>query len=64
MKDVAKGKFDSKIDIKSTTEIEELAKQLDIMRLAITNTNTHLNELVKKEQRKLVEYYYSETNQN
>jgi methyl-accepting chemotaxis protein len=58
MKDVAKGKFDSKIDIKGTTEIEELAKQLDIMRLAITNTNTHLNELVKERTEKIGEEYF------
>ena len=29
MNDVAQGKFDSKIDVKGTQEIEELAKQLD-----------------------------------
>lgn len=48
MKDVANGKFDSKIDIGGTNEIEELAKQLEIMRFTISNTNTHLNELVKE----------------
>jgi signal transduction histidine kinase len=53
MKDVAKGKFDSKIDIKGSDEIEELAKQLDIMRLTISNTNTHLNELVKERTQKI-----------
>jgi signal transduction histidine kinase len=53
MKDVAKGKFDSKIDIKGTDEIEELAKQLDVMRLTISNTNTHLNELVKERTQKI-----------
>lgn len=53
MRDVAKGKFDSKINVKGTTEIEELGKQLDIMRLAITNTNIHLNELVKERTEKI-----------
>jgi signal transduction histidine kinase len=53
MKDVAKGKFDSKIDIKGTIEIEELAKQFDIMRFNISNTNTHLNELVKERTEKI-----------
>ena len=53
MKDVAKGKFDSKIDVKGTIEIEELAKQLDIMRFNISNTNTHLNELVKERTEKI-----------
>jgi signal transduction histidine kinase len=53
MKEVAKGKFDSKIDAKGIDEIEELAKQLDIMRLTISNTNTHLNELVKERTQKI-----------
>jgi signal transduction histidine kinase len=53
MKDVAKGKFDSKIDIGGTDEIEELAKQLDMMRFNILNTNTHLNELVKERTEKI-----------
>jgi signal transduction histidine kinase len=53
MQDVAKGKFDSKIDVKGTDEIEELAKQLDIMQLTISNTNTHLNELVKERTQKI-----------
>ena len=53
MRDVAKGKFDSKIDVKGPTEIEELAKQLDIMRFTILNTNTHLNELVKERTEKI-----------
>jgi signal transduction histidine kinase len=53
MKDVTKGKFDSKIDVKGTDEIEELANQLDIMRLTISNTNTHLNELVKERTEKI-----------
>ena len=48
MKDVANGRFDSKIDVGGTNEIEELAKQLEIMRFTISNTNTHLNELVKE----------------
>ncbi|HKO40433.1 MAG TPA: ATP-binding protein, partial [Nitrososphaeraceae archaeon] len=53
MNEVAKGKFDSKIDVKGPTEIEELAKQLDIMRDTIENTNTHLNELVKERTKKI-----------
>ncbi len=53
MNEVAKGKFDSKIDVKGPTEIEELAKQLDIMRNTISNTNTHLNELVKERTEKI-----------
>jgi signal transduction histidine kinase len=53
MQDVAKGKFDSKIDVKGSDEIEELAKQLDIMRLTILNTNTHLNNLVKQRTEKI-----------
>ena len=51
--DITKGKFDSKIDIKGTDEIEELAKQFDIMRFTISNTNTHLNELVKERTEKI-----------
>ncbi len=53
MNEVAKGKFDSKIDVKGPKEIEELAKQLDIMRDTIENTNTHLNELVKERTKKI-----------
>jgi signal transduction histidine kinase len=53
MNEVAKGKFDSKIDVKGPTEIEELAKQLDIMRDTIANTNTHLNELVQERTEKI-----------
>ncbi len=53
MKDVTKGKFDSKIDVGGTDEIEELAKQLDMMRFTILNTNTHLNELVKERTEKI-----------
>jgi signal transduction histidine kinase len=53
MKDVAKGKFDSKIDVGGTDELEELAKQLDMMRFTILNTNTHLNELVKERTEKI-----------
>ena len=53
MNEVTKGKFDSKIDVKGPTEIEELAKQLDIMRDTIANTNTHLNELVQERTEKI-----------
>jgi signal transduction histidine kinase len=53
MNEVAKGKFDTKIDVKGPTEIEDLAKQLDIMRFTIANTNTHLNELVKERTEKI-----------
>ena len=53
MKDVTKGKFDSKIDVGGTNEIEELAKQLDMMRFTISNTNTHLNELVRERTEKI-----------
>jgi signal transduction histidine kinase len=53
MNEVAKGKFDSRIDVKGPTEIEELAKQLDIMRDTIANTNTHLNELVQERTEKI-----------
>jgi methyl-accepting chemotaxis protein len=53
MNDVAQGKFDSKIDVKGTEEIEELAKQFDLMRFNIANTNIHLNELVKERTKKL-----------
>jgi signal transduction histidine kinase len=53
MNEVAKGKFDSKIDVKGPTEIEELAKQLDRMRDTIANTNTHLNELVQERTEKI-----------
>ena len=53
MNEVAHGKFDSKIDIKGPTEIEELAKQLERMRYNIANTNTHLNELVKERTEKI-----------
>ncbi|HEX5187208.1 MAG TPA: cache domain-containing protein, partial [Nitrososphaeraceae archaeon] len=51
--DITKGKFDSKIDIKGADEIEELAKQFDIMRFTISNTNTHLNDLVKERTEKI-----------
>ena len=53
MKDVAQGKFDSKIDVKGTQEIEELAKQFDVMRFNIANTNIHLNEIVKERTKKI-----------
>ncbi len=53
MNDVAQGKFDSKIDVKGTKEIEELAKQLEVMRYNIANTNTHLNELVNERTKKI-----------
>ena len=53
MKDVAQGKFDSKIDVKGPQEIEELAKQFDSMRFNIANTNIHLNEIVKERTRKI-----------
>ena len=53
MNDVAQGKFDSKIDVKGTEEIEELAKQFDLMRYNIANTNIHLNELVKERTKKI-----------
>ena len=53
MNEVAKGKFDSKIDVKGPKEIEELAKQLDIMRDTIENTNTHLNEMVMERTKKI-----------
>jgi methyl-accepting chemotaxis protein len=52
MNEVAHGKFDSKIDVKGPTEIEELANQLERMRYNIANTNTHLNELVKERTKK------------
>ena len=51
--DITKGKFDSKIDVQGTDEIEELAKQFDIMRFTILNTNTHLNDLVKERTEKI-----------
>ncbi|HEU5461418.1 MAG TPA: ATP-binding protein [Nitrososphaeraceae archaeon] len=53
MNEVAHGKYDTKIDIKGPEEIEELAKQLDVMRNNISNTNTHLNELVKERTEKI-----------
>jgi signal transduction histidine kinase len=53
MNDVAQGRFDSKIDIKGTQEIEDLGKQLEVMRFNISNTNTHLNELVKERTKKI-----------
>ena len=53
MNDVSQGKFDSKIDVKGTKEIEELAKQLEVMRYNIANTNTHLNELVNERTKKI-----------
>lgn len=53
MNEVAHGKFDSKIDVKGPTEIEELANQLERMRYNIANTNTHLNELVKERTEKI-----------
>ena len=53
MNDVAQGRYDSKIDVKGTQEIEDLAKQLDVMRYNIANTNTHLNELVKERTAKI-----------
>ena len=53
MKDVAQGKFDSKIDVKGPQEIEELAKQFDSMRFNIANTNIHLNEIVKERTKKI-----------
>ena len=53
MNEVAHGKFDSKIDVKGPTEIEELANQLERMRYNIANTNTHLNELVKERTKKI-----------
>jgi signal transduction histidine kinase len=53
MNDVAQGKFDSKIDVQGTEEIEELAKQFDLMRFNIANTNIHLNELVKERTKKI-----------
>ncbi len=53
MNEVAQGKFDSKIDVKGTQEIEDLAKQLEVMRFNISNTNTHLNELVKERTKKI-----------
>jgi len=53
MKDVAQGKFDSKIDVKGPQEIEELAKQFDLMRFNISNTNIHLNEIVKERTKKI-----------
>ena len=53
MKDVAQGKFDSKIDVKGPQEIEELAKQFDLMRFNIANTNIHLNEIVKERTKKI-----------
>jgi signal transduction histidine kinase len=58
MNDVAEGRFDSKIDVKGTQEIEDLAKQLEVMRFNIANTNTHLNEIVK-ERTKKIEYALS-----
>jgi signal transduction histidine kinase len=53
MNEVAHGKFDSTIDVKGPEEIEELAKQLERMMYNITNTNTHLNELVKERTEKI-----------
>jgi len=53
MNELAQGKFDSKIDVKGTQEIEDLAKQLEVMRFNISNTNTHLNELVKERTKKI-----------
>ena len=53
MNEVAHGKFDSKIDVKGPTEIEELANQLERMRYNIANTNTHLNELVQERTKKI-----------
>ena len=53
MNEVAQGKFDSKIDVKGTQEIEDLGKQLEVMRFNISNTNTHLNELVKERTKKI-----------
>ncbi|MGH9997809.1 MAG: ATP-binding protein, partial [Nitrososphaeraceae archaeon] len=53
MKEIAHGKFDSKIDVKGPREIEELAKQLERMRSDIANTNTHLNELVQERTKKI-----------
>ncbi|HEY9486242.1 MAG TPA: ATP-binding protein [Nitrososphaeraceae archaeon] len=53
MNDVAQGKFDSKIDVQGTEEIEELAKQFDLMRFNIANSNIHLNELVKERTKKI-----------
>ena len=53
MNDVAQGRFDSKIDVKGTQEIEDLAKQLEVMRFNIANTNTHLNEIVKERTKKI-----------
>ena len=53
MNDVAEGRFDSKIDVKGTQEIEDLAKQLEVMRFNIANTNTHLNEIVKERTKKI-----------
>ena len=53
MNEVAQGKFDSKIDVKGTQEIEDLAYLLELMRFNISNTNTHLNELVKERTKKI-----------
>ena len=53
MNDVAQGRFDSKIDVKGPQEIEELAKQLEVMRFNIANTNTHLNDIVKERTKKI-----------
>jgi signal transduction histidine kinase len=53
MNDVAQGRFDSKIEVKGTHEIEDLAKQLEVMRFNISNTNTHLNDLVKERTKKI-----------
>jgi signal transduction histidine kinase len=53
MNEVAHGKFDSKIDVKGPTEIEDLANQLERMRYNIANTNTHLNELVQERTKKI-----------
>lgn len=53
MNEVAHGQFDSKIDVKGPTEIEELANQLERMRYNIANTNTHLNELVQERTKKI-----------
>ena len=53
MNEVAHGKFDSKIDVKGPTEIEELANQLERMRYNIANTNIHLNELVQERTKKI-----------
>jgi signal transduction histidine kinase len=54
---IARGNFDTKIEVNSSDEIGQLANQFNNMKENIRNTNQNLNQIVYERTRKLEEAY-------